>query len=979
MLLSCTGFVHAAETVCNDNGGAGWAIPDPSTTNLTIPFQFGDVSTAFDVDVSVDITKVYVGDLAARATSPQGTTVLLFERPGTALAEFVNGPPYGCAQSDMQVTFDDEAAVGTNVENVCNAGSPAIAGTYLPHNAAPNNLSAIDGENPNGDWAFQLTHSEPFDPGTLNEVCITAAFAGVTFDKWVSTNATCTDTIDTLSVATGTNVYYCYTASNPSTETFTINGGDATDDQGHDLTGLETSYAQGASQTVIVGPLLAGTDVAAGTTVNNAQVTATFATANYNGTLVTGETATLDVGDPVINTSTKTVVDLNGGGAEPGDVLEYTVTINETGGFYTPDVTLDDVVDANLNTVTVTSVPPGSTATTIGNNISVVDITLPANGSVTLVYEATIALATPAGTNINNTATINHAGSGVSFDALAPAVIVSAPDISTSTKTVLDVDGGSALPGDLLRYTITIIETAGNPATNVQLIDVIDPNLTGLTVTSIPAGAVDNTSGSTIDISNISIAANGSATVIFEANINAATAIGIPINNTANITDVPTGANASPIAPTIIVSGPVTSGVKQLYLDALNGTPDLTRVIPAVNTNTANFGVGSSITANQAITFQAPFTITGGSTINVQLHLRRRSGGGSRTVQVELFNAGTGTSIGTNTQTWNAGGWQFITFPITIAADANFAVGDYVRLVVTNAAGGNVQMGTLRNGQNSQVQMQSSTVINVDSVGVYSAAYPSTTQFTSYSPGSTIYIRATVSDPFGNADITGSTITITDPTPAVQVNNVPMTSVATPTGDTRIYEYQYTLPFTPEGLWTASVTANEGTEGTVSHTSQAVIIVGTPTLLVSKNSQVISDPINVTNPKAIPESVTEYTLSVTNSGYGYADNNTIVISDPVAIGTTLYLGSPADPAQFTDGLTASGLSYTFTSLASTTDDIDFSNNGGASFITPTVDGSGFDATVPPINFIRITPKGAFRGSDGTNDPSFSIKWRVKVN
>ena len=366
MILSCAGSVHAAETVCNDNGGAGWAIPDPSTTNITVPFQFGDVNTAFDVDVSVDITKVYVGDLAARATSPQGTTVLLFERPGTALAEFALGPPYGCAESDMQVTFDDEAAIGTNVENVCNAGSPAIGGTYLPHNAAPNNLSAIDGENPNGDWAFQLTHSEPFDPGTLNEVCITAAFAGVTFDKWVSTNASCTDTVDTLSVATGTNVYYCYTASNPSTETFTINAGDATDDQGHDLSGLEISYAQGASQTTIVGPLLTGTDVAAGTTVNNAQVTTTFATANYNGTLVTGETATLDVGDPVINTSTMTVVDLNGGGADPGDVLEYTVTINETGGFYTPAVTVNCVIDANLNTFTVSSVRPGGTATSVG-------------------------------------------------------------------------------------------------------------------------------------------------------------------------------------------------------------------------------------------------------------------------------------------------------------------------------------------------------------------------------------------------------------------------------------------------------------------------------------------------------------------------------------------------------------------------------------------------------------------------------------
>ncbi|MCW8942925.1 MAG: hypothetical protein OQK93_07085, partial [Gammaproteobacteria bacterium] len=46
---------YAAETVCNDNGGAGWPIVDFGITNLTIPFAFGDVSEIFDIDIQTNI------------------------------------------------------------------------------------------------------------------------------------------------------------------------------------------------------------------------------------------------------------------------------------------------------------------------------------------------------------------------------------------------------------------------------------------------------------------------------------------------------------------------------------------------------------------------------------------------------------------------------------------------------------------------------------------------------------------------------------------------------------------------------------------------------------------------------------------------------------------------------------------------------------------------------------------------------------
>ncbi len=615
--------------------------------------------------------------------------------------------------------FESGEGTQTNIANGTTGATVALNWPSISGLVAGNSYARIRFSSDLGLSLF--TTGSAMSDGEVEDYPLT--IQTVNFDKFVSTNATCSDSLDSLTVTPGTIVFYCYTVSNPNAQAFVISPGNTSDDQGHDISGLEQNYPAGASQTVVIGPVIAGGIQlpTGGTTVNNAQVIVTI-----NGTDVTNyETASL------------------------------TVSLN-----------------------------------------------------------------------------------------------------------------------------------------------------------------------------------------------------------------------------------PPISGVKPLYLDTLDVTPDLTRSGPTSNAdNTAvTFGVGSSITVDQGITFQAPFTITGGTIIDAQLWLRRiPNNSGARTVQIEVFNGVTGASLGSNTQTWNANNMQLIIFSIALASDTNFAVGDFVRLVITNVSGGDVRLRTFRSAQNSQLQMQSNTVINVDSIAVFSAAYPATTQFTSYEPGSTVFIRSTVSDPFGSADITSANITITDSIPVAQVTNAAMASVDTPTGATRVYEFPYTIPATPDGFWNISITANEGSEGTVAHTTNTNMIVGTANITISKNSVVLSDPVNATNPKAIPGAIVEYTVAVGNTGFGYVDTNSFIISDPVVPGTTFYFGLPLNPVNFIDGAVASGLTFTFIDLASVIDDIDFSNDGGLSFITPTTDASGFDTTVPAINFIRINPKGELNGSDGTNNPSMRINFRVRVD
>ena len=90
------------------------------------------------------------------------------------------------------------------------------------------------------------------------------------------------------------------------------------------------------------------------------------------------------------------------------------------------------------------------------------------------------------------------------------------------------------------------------------------------------------------------------------------------------------------------------------------------------------------------------------------------------------------------------------------------------------------------------------------------------------------------------------------------------------------------------------------------------------------------------------------------------------------------IGAPGSgPVRFTDGAPASGLAYSFVSLASTTDDIAFSNDGGLTFTyTPTPDASGCDLAV---THIEISPGGAFAADTGSGAPSAAFGFRVLVN
>ena len=155
-----------------------------------------------------------------------------------------------------------------------------------------------------------------------------------------------------------------------------------------------------------------------------------------------------------------------------------------------------------------------------------------------------------------------------------------------------------------------------------------------------------------------------------------------------------------------------------------------------------------------------------------------------------------------------------------------------------------------------------------------------------------------------------------------------------------------------------------------------------PELLVTKQVTIVEDPINLTtNPKAIPGSEVLYTVTVANQGPGTVDTDAFYITDVVpANGCISVLDAGAvgsGPVAYQDGTPSSNLSYTFVSLSNTTDDLEFSSDGGATFsYVPTPDAFGCDALVTNI---RINPKGTFAADTGAGSPQAEFSFRVLVN
>jgi uncharacterized repeat protein (TIGR01451 family) len=197
------------------------------------------------------------------------------------------------------------------------------------------------------------------------------------------------------------------------------------------------------------------------------------------------------------------------------------------------------------------------------------------------------------------------------------------------------------------------------------------------------------------------------------------------------------------------------------------------------------------------------------------------------------------------------------------------------------------------------------------------------------------------------------------------------------------YEIGFVDPQNPSGTASIVTTATSSYQPLVTDAvTDTVAILIEPDLVVLKSVGTLSDPVNAgTNPKAIPGAVVRYTIQVTNTGGAPTDADSVAVLDPIPVQGALFVGDVAGPGsgpvEFTDGSPSSGLTYTFGGLGSGADSLAFSDDGGVTFAyTPVPDVGGCDAAV---THIRIDPGGALAAASAGGDPSFSLRFRLRVN
>ncbi|HEY6873584.1 MAG TPA: isopeptide-forming domain-containing fimbrial protein [Geobacteraceae bacterium] len=279
-------------------------------------------------------------------------------------------------------------------------------------------------------------------------------------------------------------------------------------------------------------------------------------------TPVPNDPTTVVVGNLPLVYALKTVQlagDVNGNGlVDPGDTLQYTITVTNSGATPATGLVLTDAIPANttyvansvqMNGAAVADPTPGVSPLTNGMGVS--GGTLSASGTGVVTFKVQVNPGVATGTIISNQGSVATAqlptlltdSDGNPTNGYQPTVITvgNAQQLSI-TKSAAVVGGGAALPGSVLEYTIQATNVGQVPATNVVITDDLTPLLAQAAY--VANSATMNGSANGVSFTTPVIAANygatygtlspgGAVVVRFRVTLNSTAAAGSVVANTA--------------------------------------------------------------------------------------------------------------------------------------------------------------------------------------------------------------------------------------------------------------------------------------------------------------------------------------------------------------------------------------------------------------------------------------------------------------
>lgn len=186
-----TGTISETATTC----------ASPMVRNFTVAAN----AQITDVNIGVQFTHSYRGDVRATLVSPSGTVVNLITNVGTSA-------------SNLNVLFDDSAAasISTHMSNDNTAAAPPYQRTFRPEGS----LASFNGQGSAGTWQLTICDSLNSDSGNFTRSDLTLTTVPIA----PSADLSLTKSVSNASPAPGASINYILSVTNASGSALTATG-----------------------------------------------------------------------------------------------------------------------------------------------------------------------------------------------------------------------------------------------------------------------------------------------------------------------------------------------------------------------------------------------------------------------------------------------------------------------------------------------------------------------------------------------------------------------------------------------------------------------------------------------------------------------------------------------------------------------------------------------------------------------------------